>query len=346
MEERVRIADIAQELGLSTATVSNVIHGKTKKVSKETVKRVQELLEKKQYIPSMAGILLAQNDSKIIGIVVNKHQKYEGHVLEDGFISSSLNALSEEIELAGYFMMVKVTEKWDEIARFASMWNMEGLIVMGFCEQEYQKLKEKMHIPFVVYDGFFENPGTLSNITIDNFSGGFQAGEYLKKMGHQKVLCISDNCICMDLERYQGLCEVYKEEAALLLVPMEKAERLRFYEKKLAMIMEYTAAFAVSDHYAAELVHFLQKKGIKVPEDMSVVGFDDSPLCRQACPELTTIRQDGQKRARLALSMLAELKGGKAKGKTLVLPVDLVVRESVKELEAEEGKEEPFGHSV
>ena len=256
MEERVRIADIAQELGLSTATVSNVIHGKTKKVSKETVKRVQELLEKKQYIPSMAGILLAQNDSRIIGIVVNKHQKYEGHVLEDGFISSSLNALSEEIEKAGYFMMVKVTEKWDEIARFASMWNMEGLIVMGFCEQEYQKLKEKMHIPFVVYDGFFENPGTLSNITIDNFSGGFQAGEYLKKMGHQKVLCISDNCICMDLERYQGLCEVYKEEAALLLVPMEKAERLRFYEEKLAMIMEYTAAFAVSDHYAVEFIHF------------------------------------------------------------------------------------------
>jgi len=55
MAERVRIVDIAEELGLSTATVSNVIHGKTKKISDETVKRVQELLEKRQYIPSMAG---------------------------------------------------------------------------------------------------------------------------------------------------------------------------------------------------------------------------------------------------------------------------------------------------
>ena len=74
-EHRVRIRDIAQELGLSTATVSNVIHGKTQKVSEETVKRVQELLERRQYIPNMAGILLARNDSKIIGVVINYHEK-------------------------------------------------------------------------------------------------------------------------------------------------------------------------------------------------------------------------------------------------------------------------------
>ena len=60
-EKRVRICDIVGELGLSTATVSNVLHGKTEKISDETVKRVQALLEERQYIPSMAGILLAQN---------------------------------------------------------------------------------------------------------------------------------------------------------------------------------------------------------------------------------------------------------------------------------------------
>jgi LacI family transcriptional regulator len=66
-EQKVRISDIAEELGLSTATVSNVIHGKTNKISEETQKRVMQLLEERQYIPSMAGILLAQNTSKIIG---------------------------------------------------------------------------------------------------------------------------------------------------------------------------------------------------------------------------------------------------------------------------------------
>ena len=74
-EKRVRISDIAEELGLSTATVFNLIHGKTQKVSDETVKKVQELLEKREYIPSMAGILLAQNDSGIIGVAVNHHEK-------------------------------------------------------------------------------------------------------------------------------------------------------------------------------------------------------------------------------------------------------------------------------
>lgn len=90
MQERVRICDIAEELGLSTATVSNVIHGKTNKVSDETVQRVTALLEKRRYIPSMAGILLARNSSGIIGVFVNDHPKYEGHTLRDGFLASAL----------------------------------------------------------------------------------------------------------------------------------------------------------------------------------------------------------------------------------------------------------------
>ena len=101
MEQRVRICDIAEELGLSTATVSNVIHGKTNKVSDATVQRVMALLERRQYIPSMAGILLAQNRSGIIGVFIHEHEKYEGHTLEDFFISSSLNCLSAEIESNG-----------------------------------------------------------------------------------------------------------------------------------------------------------------------------------------------------------------------------------------------------
>lgn len=333
MSERVRIIDIADELGLSTATVSNVIHGKTKKISDETVKRVQELLEQKQYIPSMAGILLAQNDSRIIGVVINKHEKYEGHVLEDGFIASSLNYLSEEIEKAGYFMMVKVTAEWNEITRFASMWNMEGLVIIGFCEQDYQKIRGAMHIPFVCYDGFFEEQGRLSNIMIDNFGGGLQVGQYLKKMGHLKVLCISDNNICMDLERYQGLkAAMQDEEVELLIMPMEKEERQRFYKDNLELIKQHTAIFAVSDYYALDMMHFLQEQGISVPDAISIAGFDDISLCTHVHPMLTTIQQNGKKRAELAIQMLKELKNDNHSGKTVVLPVTLIVRESVKQI--------------
>lgn len=131
MQEQVRICDIAEELGLSTATVSNVIHGKTNKVSDETVQRVTALLEKRQYIPSMAGILLAQNSSGIIGVFVNDHPKYAGHTLRDGFIAASLDALSTEIEAGGQFMMVKKAQCAGEVVRFASMWNMDGIVMIG-----------------------------------------------------------------------------------------------------------------------------------------------------------------------------------------------------------------------
>lgn len=330
-KQRVRISDIAEELGLSTATVSNVIHGKTKKISDETVKRVQEVLEKRAYIPSMAGILLAQNNSKIVGIVVNDHEKYEGRVLEDGFIAASINALSREIDKAGYFMMVKVTSQWDEIVRFASMWNMEGLIIIGFCEQDYKKLRESMHIPFVVYDGFFQETERICNLTIDNFDGGYQAGKYLKSMGHDKILCISDNCICMDLERMEGCKKAVGEHSvAFMQIPLLKEDRMDFYEKKIAEIQQYTAVFAVSDFYAVELIYFLQNHGIRVPEDISVVGFDDSPLCNHCIPPLTTIRQDAAVRAQKAIEILQNLKNDSEERVTLKLPVSLIERQSVR----------------
>lgn len=330
--KRIRIADIAEELGLSTATVSNVIHGKTGKVSDETVKRVQELLEKRQYIPSMAGVLLAQNASMIIGVVVNDHEKYEGHTLEDQFISASVNALAKELEQAGKFLMLKVTGKWNEIPKFASMWNMEGMVLIGFCEKDYQKLREQMHIPFVVYDGYMESGGNLVNIEINHYDGGVQAGRYLKEMGHTDVLCIADNAICMDRERFLGL-KGELPDAEIMLIPMETEARLLFYRSHLEKIKKYSAVFAVSDYYAMDFIQFLKSAGLSVPEDISVVGFDDVRECEKFVPPLTTIKQDYAERAALAVKMLGQLKDGKCSEKNVKLPVTLVERGSVKKLE-------------
>ena len=224
--KRVRISDIAEELGVSTATVSNVLHGKTKKISDETVKRVQALLEERQYIPSMAGILLAQNSSRIIGVVVNDHEKYENHTLEDVFIASSLNYLSTEIEKNGQFMMVKKAKVPEEIITFASMWNLDGLVLIGFCDQDYKYLRSHMRIPFVVYDGFCEKTERIYNITIDNFDGGVHVGTYLRENGNVKALCIADNEICVDLERRNGFQAGFSEgQADFLLIQMQKEER-------------------------------------------------------------------------------------------------------------------------
>lgn len=329
--KRVRICDIAEELGVSTATVSNVIHGKTKKISDRTVKRVQQLLEEREYIPSMAGILLAQNDSRIIGVIINDHEKYEGHALEDPFIASAVNSLSAEIEKSGFFMMLKKTTECSDIVRFASMWNLTGMVLIGFCEQDYKRLRESMRIPFVVYDGFMKEPGRICNLTIDNYDGGYQVGKHLAALGHKKMLCISDNDICMDLERYLGFQAAAAEQGAeteLSLIPMQKEMRTQWYEAHFDALLHYTAIFAASDFYAADLMHFLQEHNVRIPQDISIAGFDDTPVCRQTVPCLTSVRQDCALRARTALCALQSLQKREGEGMTQKLPVTLVPRES------------------
>ena len=330
-QQRVRISDIAEELGVSTATVSNVIHGKTKKISDETVQRVMALLEQRQYFPNMAGILLAQNSSKIIGVFVNDHEKYEGQPLDDFFIASSLNYLSTEIEANGQFMMVKKAKNAEDIIRFASMWNMDGLVVIGFCDQDYMYLRNHMRIPFVVYDGYCANPERICNITIDNYDGGYQVGVYFRKQGHAKALCVSDNDICVDLERYQGFLDGFGQGTVdFLLIPMRKEERWAYYRGILSVFQNVSAVFAVSDYYAMDLICFLQEQGMKVPDQISVAGFDDIPMCRMFYPALTTVKQDGALRAKIALEKLRDLKEGNMIQTQVRLPVSLVVRSSTK----------------
>ncbi|MBQ7841518.1 MAG: LacI family DNA-binding transcriptional regulator [Lachnospiraceae bacterium] len=333
-EQRVRICDIAEELGLSTATVSNVIHGKTKKISDETVRRVMALLEERQYIPNLAEILLAQNSSKIIGVFINDHEKYEGHTLDDFFIASSLNYLSTEIENSNQFMMVKKAKCAEEIIKFASMWNMDGIVIIGFCDQDYMYLRNHMRIPFVVYDGFCQNPDRIVNITIDNFDGGHQIGSHFRELGHKKALCISDNEIGVDQERLEGFHKGFSPGAVdFLVIPMRKDERWTFYLKNLDIIRNVTAVFAPSDYYAIDMMCFLNEQGISVPEDISIAGFDDIPMCRMVCPPLTSVRQDGAVRARLAIEKLKELREKKPVDAEIRLPVSLVIRKSTRKHE-------------
>lgn len=328
-EKRVRISDIAEELGLSTATVSNVLHGKTKKISEQTVQKVQELLEERQYIPSMAGILLAQNAAPIIGVVINDHEKYEGRTLEDVFIASSINYLSAEIEKRGLFMMIKTTKNPEDIIKYASMWNMEGIVIIGFCNQDYMYLRNHMRIPFVVYDGYCSDIERIYNITIDNFDGGRKIGQLFKKKGYQKALYIADNDICVDRERYEGFCEGIKDaEVDFMQIPMQKELRLKFYREHLEEIKEYRAVFAASDYYAVDMMHFLQKQNIRVPKEIAVAGFDDIPLCEQVSPTLTSVRQDLALRAEIALDKLKRLREKKEMETEIMLPVDVIERES------------------
>lgn len=334
-QNRIRIVDIAETLGLSTATVSKVIHGKTSKISNETVKRVQQELERTGYIPNMAGILLARNNSRIIGVVVNDNIKYEGRVLEDGFVMSSLNALSHEVNKKGYFLMIKTTADINEIPVFASMWNMDGLILMGFCETDYEMLRNQMRISFVVYDGYFDKCSKVVNLVIDHYDGGYQAGSCFKELGHKKALCISDNYICMDKERIDGFRKAFEPGATIVWrIPNTVKKRMIFYQDKFPELLknEVSAIFAVSDYYALEFMRFLQGMGVRIPEDMQIIGFDDTMSSRESNPALTTIHQDAPLRAKTAIECIEAMRDGIECEPGIVLPVKLIKRESTRVL--------------
>ena len=323
-ENKVRIIDIAEELGLSTATVSNVLHGKTKKISDKTVRRVERKLEERGYIPNMAATLLARNNSRIIGVAVKNHEKYEGRLLEDPFISAAINALSDEIEKQGYFMLLKKALEIMDIARFASMWNLDGMVVLSFCADEYQNLRDHIRIPFVVYDGFIQSPDRISNVMLDDFDGGRQVGEYLKSMGHSEVLCVADNRICMDLDRYNGLCAGLGKRADFLEIPLLEKQREAFYREHLPHLTAHTAIFAVSDFYAAELMGFLRRNGVDMPGDISLVGFDGSRYCGMTSPTLASVYQDHRLRAGTAMDLLVKMIADPGFSQTLRLPVRLL----------------------
>ena len=131
----------------------------------------------------------------------------------------------------------------------------------------------------------------------------------------------------MDLERIRGF-EAGFGPAEHWLIPLAAEERSGFYEANLEKLRQFTAVFAVSDFYAAELMQLLQARGVEIPRELSVMGFDDGPICRWCRPALTTIRQDAALRAGLAVEKLRQLRSEQGTGGTVRIPVQLVVRES------------------
>ena len=207
------------------------------------------------------------------------------------------------------------------------MWNMAGIILIGFCEQDYQKLRDEIRVPVVIYDGTVSDGRRLVNLTIDDRDGGRQMGEHFRQLGHKQVLYLADNDIHVDHLRYLGLCEVYPE-AQRWIVPMEKDRRVQFYRERLEKIRHYTAVFAASDYYAIDFIHEMSAHGLQVPKQISVAGFDNSTLSGMIQPSLTTIGQNHTKRAKLAVELLQKLYQKEDVQPEYLVPVELVVRES------------------
>lgn len=340
----MNIKEIAKLLGISTTTVSNVIHGKTREVSATTILKVEEALEKYNYIPNITARNLAQNESKIIGVAMRSNKNKYSNALKDPFVGEFIGGVEKYIRQSGYFMMLYISEDIEEIIRHISLWNVDGLILLGIIGEEWKKLEQRHKKPTVFIDSYFDKEiKTLVNIGLNDFEGTYRIGKYLISMGHRKIAFFSDNMFGVDLERVMGLKKALDEEGVdfdlcrdVIIHRLDEDKEKESYESCCERAKSYTAICCASDFYAVRMIKELQSRGMHVPNDISVTGFDDNLLARIVSPALTTVHQDLDLKSKYAVEALLQLIASKDErdlGKySKMLDATPVIRESVRNL--------------
>lgn len=177
----------------------------------------------------------------------------------------------------------------------------------------------------------------IQNVGVDDYSGGYQIGSYLCSCGFDKALFLAETDIDSDYSRWMGFKQAMEKEGKfcsrtrLIVIPGERNRRIQKYKELLPRFLQVKAVAFSSDYAAIEAMNFLSDHGIKVPEQVSVTGFDDSIYARMVRPRLTTVHQDVGQKAHLAFSRLLRMVAGEQlKEFNIKSPVYLVKRDSVK----------------
>ena len=186
----IRIKDIAQMAGVSTTTVSNVIHGNFNKVSKENVEKIQTLLTQMGYIPSMGARMLAGKSSHMIGVIMPLSQRRSLRQITDPFISTILGAIEANAYQKNYYVIFHQADSSEDMNVLASKWNVDGVISVCMSDEINKNASNLLQIPFVTVDGYDE-AGGISNVGLDDVGGGYEMTQYLLQQGLLPYLKLS-----------------------------------------------------------------------------------------------------------------------------------------------------------
>jgi len=322
---RPTINEVARKAGVSLATVSRFLANPSS-VKEENRRRINEAIKELNYRPSLFARKLAGGKSGIYGLII---PGYEGifhsyYALE---IIRGIGFVLEELNIDLYLHI------WWQKDNFNSSL-VDGVIFADIVgnEEQLERIK-KEGLPFVVLNRKMEED--ISYVAIDNFSGGYRATEFLIKHGHRHIAHIAgDLRVEAALERLNGYKEALRryglevKEEYIKVVNFSPLEAKKATEELLELNTPPTAIFAASDEMAIEILFLLERKGVDVPSDISLIGFDDNPICNYSSIPLTTIRQPLDKMASLGVRFLKEMIEKKKKNKTILSP-ELVIRESV-----------------
>ena len=334
----IRLQDIADMAGGGRTTVSNVINGNTKRVSQETIDKITRILKEQNYVPHMGSVMLSGHGSRIIGVVLGFATAHGMQSLQDSFVGELIGTIQTEAERKGYFVMLIGGEKIEDVVDMASRWNVEGLIILGYDEERYRQLSRKLNKKMILIDAYPEGEYTFQNVGIDDYSGGYQVGEYLYSCGYHRALFIAETDKDSDSRRWNGFKQAMEKKGGfcsksrLIVVPGEKRQRLSRYEELLPRFLEVKALAFSSDYGAIEAMNYFFDHGIKVPDQISIVGYDDSIYAEFVRPRLTTVHQDIHQKGVISLRRLHRMiEGETLKEMNIKSPVRLIKRESVKE---------------
>ncbi len=324
--------DIAREAGVSVMTVSRVVNGQYKKVSRENIEKIQSIISRYGYVPNLSARSLSSKSSGIVVLII----RGKGNRLMDPYNGAIVGYMSQFLQEAGYSTMVYTVLDYRDVTRRLRTWNAQGAIFFGMFDNEIEQIREENKIPLVFNDSY-STLRQVTNIGIDDFKGGQLAARYLIGMGHRLVgFCgtsLSDNGV--DRQRFLGFSSVLKEagcplsEESVFDADLESLPPPDAY----ADGRQPTALFITSDLKAIEFSLRMRSQGLHVPQDCSLIGFDDLPIAGFTTPPLTTIRQDIRQKARYTVdTLLNHMADSSRPSERIVLDVSLVVRGSVADL--------------
>jgi Transcriptional regulators len=337
----VRVKDIAELLGISPSTVSLVLNNKPG-ISQKTRQRVFDAISEMGYDTNFLSKPALNNNKSIRLIVYKKHGKV---VSDTPFFAELLEAIESEARKNGYnlvFSYVNENENKVDVLRIIKEHPLDGVLVLA-TEMSNEEISafSKIDSPVLVLDNYFQSE-KLDTVVINNVQGAYEAVNYLISCGHKKIGYLHSSIRINNFsERYDGYIKALGDNGF-------KAENDYIWELESTLDGAYrdarellaknknlpTAFFADNDIIALGAMKAFREAGYAIPEDISIIGFDDMPFCEMAEPSLTTIKVFKQAMGRHAVKRLIENIEVKSSGYIKIeIGTELVKRKSVKKLD-------------
>jgi LacI family transcriptional regulator len=328
---KVTIVQVAEKAGVSLGTVSRVMNNDAH-VAPETRERVSAVMREMGYVANRQARGLKGNRTNVIGVLAPD--------LGTGYIGEILHGVDAELGLHQMDLMLFTTHRTatKEVSYVANMVQgmVDGLLViLPRNPADYTGTLTSRNFPFVLID----HQGTgnpCPAVGATNWQGAYNATEYLIKLGHRRIGFITGS---MDLGAAIDRLEGYKSALQVHHIPEDPQliyEGTFFQPDGYAggsALMDLknppTALFASNDVMAMGVMDAIRERGLHIPEDVSIVGFDDIPQAAMVRPALTTVRQPLDEMGRLATQMLIDqLKNPEKEFGRIELPTELIVRDS------------------